>query len=134
MAGAHYTRSGLIAGGHTSDQVALRSAAIEEVRALLKDKPQSCFDLSAALGIPSSTIYSYLATLQDMGEVYQMEALDDRGRKTWALDDDAKQVATGRAQAEHSRRAWIVPARQVGMQRDPLVAALFGPAGGGVAC
>jgi hypothetical protein len=26
------------------------------------------------------------------------------------------------------RGAWIVPARQMGMLRDPLVAALFGPA------
>jgi predicted ArsR family transcriptional regulator len=132
MSGA-YTRSGIVAGGHTSDQVALRSAAIEDVRALLKDKPQSCFDLSAALGIPSSTIYGYLATLQDMGEVYQMDAFDDRGRKTWAIDNAAQQVATGRAQAEHSRRAWIVPARQVGMKRDPLIEALFGPAPGAAA-
>jgi hypothetical protein len=27
-----------------------------------------------------------------------------------------------------------VPARQLGMWRDPLVAALFGPASGGAAC
>lgn len=30
--------------------------------------------------------------------------------------------------AEHAQLAWIVPARQMGMPRDPLVAALFGPA------
>lgn len=132
MSGA-YTRSGLVAGGHTSDQVARRAAAIEQVRALLAEQAMSCFDLSARLGIPARTVYGYLTHLQDMGEVYQMDSLDDRGRKTWALDDEEQQVATDRAQAEHAKRAWIAPARQIGIPRDPLVAALFGPAQGAAA-
>lgn len=132
MSGA-YTRSGLVAGGHTSDQVARREAAIEQVRALLAVGPMSCFDLSARLAIPARTVYGYLTHLQDMGEVYQMDALDERGRKTWALDDEAQQVATDRAVAEHARRAWIVPARQVGMHRHWMDEALFGPAPGAAA-
>lgn len=126
--GGAYTRSGIIAGGHTGDQVARREAAIQKILELLIPKPRSCFDLSAVISIPSSTVYNYLRALQEEGEVYQMDALDDRGRKTWAVDSEALQAATDRAAAEHSKRAWIVPARQIGMPRDPLVAALFGPA------
>lgn len=132
MCGA-YTRSGIIPGGHTSDQAARRAAAIERVRALLTEQPRSCFDLAAVTGIPSGTMYRYLCHMKEEGEAYQMDALDDRGRKTWAIDSEALQMATDRAAAEHSKRAWIVPARQIGMPRDPLVAALFGPAAGAAA-
>jgi hypothetical protein len=131
--GGAYTRSGLIPGGHTGDQAARREASIQKIRELLTEMPHSCFDLSAAVGIPSSTVYNYLRTMQEDGEVYQMDALDDRGRKTWAADSEALQAATDRAAAEHSKRAWVVPARQIGMPHDPLVAALFGPAQMGAA-
>lgn len=123
-------RYSLIPGGHTLEQVSRREAAMQRIRKMLADQSMSCFDLSAELGIPSGTVYGYLRNLEEQGEVYQLEHLDDRGRKAWALDSEAQQAATDRVAAEHAKRAWIVPARQIGMHRDELVAALFGPAQG----
>lgn len=128
MSSATYTRGGIIPGGHTADQVARRAEAIEKIRKLLPERPMTNLELAVRLNIPARTVYGYLCHLQDLGEAYQMNATDSRGRKTWAMDDDAQQVAAGRAAAEHAQRAVIVPARQVGMPRDGLVAALFGPA------
>lgn len=127
MSGA-YTRSGIVAGGHTADQLARRDAAMDRIRELLTEKPQSRAELAAVLGIPSGTVYGYLCSLQEMDEVYQMDHTDEKGRKVWAADGAAQQAGASRGAAEHTKRAWIVPARQMGMPRDPLVAALFGPA------
>jgi hypothetical protein len=126
MCGA-YTRSGIIPGGHTADQVARRAEALEKIRKLLPERPMSNLELAVKLNLPARTVYGYLCHLQDMGEAYQMDGADSRGRKTWAIDD-AQKAAADRAADEHAKRAWIVPARQMGMPRDPLVAALFGPA------
>ena len=114
--------------GRSLEQEAARTAAMERVRVLLAERPLSNFDISARLGIPSGTVYAYLREMEENGEAYKMDGHDERGRKRWALDSEDHQAATDRAQAEQARRAWKVPARQVGMQRDPLVAALFGPA------
>jgi hypothetical protein len=131
MSGA-YTRSGIIPGGHTLEQAARREAAIQKIRDLLAERPMTNMELAVRLDVPPRTAYGYLCHLQDMGEVYQMDGTDSRGRKTWTMDD-AKKVNSTRAMDEHSKRAWIVPARQMGMPRDPLVAALFGPARGAAA-
>ena len=66
--------------------------------------------------------------LNSMGEVFRMDAPDEQGRKTWVLNDQAQEIAAQRAQAEHSKRACVVPARQIGMQRHWMDVALFGPA------
>jgi hypothetical protein len=123
----HHT---LIPGGHTADQIARREATLVRIRDLLAKKPHSRVDLAIALGIPSGTVYGYLCQMQEVDEVYQLERTDEKGRKLWAAEGGK---ATPRGVVEHQKRAWIVPARQMGMQRDALVAALFGPARGGVA-
>lgn len=132
MSGA-YTRSGIIPGGHTHEQVARREAAIQKIRDVLTKRPMTAIELAVFIGLPTRTVYGYLARLQDMGEAYQMGGTDERGRKTWAMDDDAQKIAADRAAQEYSKRAWITPARQMGMPRDPLVTALFGPARGSAA-
>lgn len=132
MSGA-YTRSGIIPGGHTHEQVARREAAIQKIRDVLTKRPMTAIELAVYIDLPTRTVYGYLARLQDLGEAYCMDGTDERGRKTWAMDDEAQKIAADRAAHEHSKRAWVVPARQMGMPRDPLVAALFGPARGAAA-
>lgn len=129
MRGA-YIRSGLVPGGHTSDQAARRAAAIEQIQTMLTERSMSCFDLSASIGIPSGTVYGYLKALEEEGDVYQLDGTDARGRRVWAADSEAKRIATDRAQAKHERRVWVAPARQIGMQRHWMDEALFGPAQG----
>jgi hypothetical protein len=133
MAGARYSRAGITPGGHTGSQVARREAAMKRVRDLLAEKPRSAFDLSAVMHLPSSTIYGYLRTLEAFDEAYQMAGVDHRGRKTWAICVNWADVSSEKVQSEHAKRARIVKAEQIGMPRDPLVAAMFGPAPGGAA-
>lgn len=123
-----YSRAGIIPGSYTETQVARREAAMKTVRELLAKKPQSAFDLSAHLHAPSSTIYGYLRSMEAFGEVYQMDGVDSRGRKTWAVELRSIEPSADKAWAEHASRARIVKAEQVGIPRDPFVAALFGPA------
>jgi len=120
----------LIPGGHTADQIARRDAAIERLRELLAEKPLSRAELAVALGMPTRTVYGYLCSLQEVGEVYQMDHKDEKGRAVWALEEDPQQAGVSRAAAEHQKRAWIVPARQIGMHRHWMDVALFGPAPG----
>jgi hypothetical protein len=132
MSGA-YTRSGIIPGGHTHEQVARREAAIQKIRDVLTKRPMTAIELAVYIDLPTRTVYGYLARLQDLGEAYQMDGTDERGRKTWAMDDDAQKIAADRAANEHSKRAWITPARQMGMKRHWMDEALFGPARGAAA-
>lgn len=128
MSGARHTSGNLIHGGHAADQAARRAEAIEQMQTMLAERPMSCFDLAASIGVPAGTVYGYLRTLEEEGEVYQLDGTDGRGRKTWAADSEAKRIATDRTQAKHERRVWVVPARQIGMQRHWMDVALFGPA------
>lgn len=128
-----YNRSGVMAGAHTSDQIARRAAAIERLRKLLAEWPRSAYELAARLELPSSTVYGYLRTLQDLGEARQTTGVDARGRKLWAADEQAPAEAAEKVKAEHASRAWVVPARQVGMPRHWMDVALFGPAPGAAA-
>lgn len=123
-----FSRAGIIPGGHTATQAARREAAMKQVRELLAQKPRSAFDLSAVLHLPASTIYGYLRAMDGIGEVYQMDGVDGRGRKTWAINLNWDPSKDEKALAEHVNRARIVKAEQEGRQRDPFLAALFGPA------
>lgn len=104
-----------------------RADAMQKVLELLTSGPMSCFDLCGELGIAAATMYDWLHDLQIEGKVYQQEGTDVRGRKMWALDSNERRAAEDRVQADHAKRCWRTTARQIGMQRDPLVAALFGP-------
>lgn len=127
MSGAHQS---LIPGDHTADQIARRDAALVRIRELLAEKPHSRVDLAFALGIPSGTVYGYLCQMQELDEVYQLDHTDEKGRKLWAVEGGK---APSRGAVEHQKRAWIVPARQMGMQRHWMDVALFGPAPGATA-
>jgi hypothetical protein len=77
MSGA-YTRSGIILGSHTPEQVARHEAAIQKIRELLTERPLTNMELALRPNIPAHTVYRYLCHLQDMGEAYQMGGVDAR--------------------------------------------------------
>jgi len=87
----------------------------ESILAELQAGPQTADALSAKLGVASSTIRGRLALLSEDGRV---RSTKDRpngqlgARNTWRLGDSARADS---------------PAPAV-IRRDPLVAALFGPA------
>lgn len=131
MSGA-YTRSGIVAGGHTADAIARRDAAIEQIRTMLTEKRMSALDVAAQLGVSTSTAYGWLMYMKDLAEVHQVDEPDHRGRKLWVLGRDP--LTSGiEGIDDDAPRAWIVPARQVGMFRHWMDEALFGPAQGAAA-
>lgn len=123
-----YNRSGLIAGGHTAEHVARRAAAIERVRALLAQEPASSRAIADQLELNAHTVHGYLLHLESEGVACRTGRHDKNGRLMWKLCTPEESMAT-----EHSRRALITRARQVGMPRDQLVAAFFGSAVGAAA-
>lgn len=129
MSGA-YTHKGIIAGGNTGDQVARRAAAVDRVYHLLAGQHMSAQEIAIELNMNPRTVYGYLCQMKDEGYVRMTGKMDEHRRALWTQDPTGSQADT----AAHARRAWVVPARQIGMPRDPLVAALFGPAHAGAAC
>lgn len=113
-----------------AEMIARRDEAMDQIRQLLVDKPLSVVDVAKRLGLPETTAYTYLSRLADSGEAYRTSERDVKHRALWAGTGRAPQqgsldVTPGRG-GERSTRT--VPARQEGKTRDPLVAALFGPA------
>lgn len=118
-----YIRKGLAAGNHSRDHAARREAAMADIRELLAGQALSSRDIAQLLEMKSATVYGYLVQMQDEGYVCKTGHLDARGRQMWAQDDAPEKQA-----GDHSRRAFVVPARQMGIQRHWMDVALFGPA------
>lgn len=119
-----YARKGNSTGAHTAAHIARREVAIEQALAVLAAGPLLTVEVGARMGIPARTAYGYLQTLGARGGAHQIDSPDHDGRKLWAAGERASETGHSSVGA----RALVVPARQVGMHRDPLVSALFGPA------
>ncbi len=74
-------------------------------------------EITAALGISKPTASEYLRRLEAACEAKRSQERDVKGRVLWMAVTEE----------EFASPATIVPARQLGMWRDYLVAALFGP-------
>jgi len=100
------------------DQMAIqRDERLDQLLALLAERRMTGPDIAEALGVSRPTAHEYLRRLQAAGEVRPTQERDRRGRQLWMVTSEQ----------EFASPAKIVPARQVGMWRDALVAALFGP-------
>lgn len=115
-----------------AEKLSRRDAAIERIAELLAEKQRTVIDLAAELSIPWNTVYGYMRFMQEVGDAHQTGYFDSKRREFWAAGR-AKPGGEANVPDECVQRAWIVPARQMGMLRDPLVAALFGPAQMGAA-
>ena len=112
-------------------KIALRAQAVTRIRELLGKSRLSVVDLARVLRINSNTVYGYLRYMAEMGEVRRSGEFDTEHREKWELgaEDPEKLNVT----EKRPIGAVVVPARQVGMWRDPLDVALFGPAQGAAA-
>jgi hypothetical protein len=118
-------------GLSNAQKIALRSAAVKRIGELLDKCPLSAVDLAKVLRINSNTAYGYLRYMAEMGEVRRTGKFDASRRELWELG--AEDPARLEVREARSNGATIVPACQVGMWRDPLDVALFGPARGAAA-
>lgn len=116
----------------SANMLARRDAGLEQIRELLAEKPMSAGDLAAQLGVSMHTAYGWLVYMRDLGDAHQVDMPDHRGRKLWALGRDP--VTSGiEGVDDDAPKAWIAPARQIGMFRHWMDVALFGPAKGAAA-
>jgi hypothetical protein len=112
-----------------ADKIAQRAAAIERVAELLAQKPRTALELSFILDVHQSTVFSYLHHMERELRTARKSGRFNGSRELWELGVDPllPEKPEPRNLGTTPQRG-TVPARQCGMWRDPLVAALFGPA------
>lgn len=99
-----------------------RDRAVAEIEKKLASGPMTRESIAAELGLNPSTAASYLRHMhQGLRIIRKAQRLPDN-RVLWELGEDLT-LPDETDVAQHT-----VPAEQVGMWRDPLVGALFGPA------
>jgi predicted ArsR family transcriptional regulator len=113
-----------------AEKIARRANAIKRFRELLAVRPMTVNELADVVQLPPNTVYQYLCQMAEDGEA-QRQGEGAVGRRTrWILGAEEGERED---HAPRTQGAVIVPAVQVGMWRDPLDVALFGPARGAAA-
>lgn len=112
-----------------AEKLANREVVLEQIRALLAMRTLTALDAADALNLNRTTVYAYFVYLAELGEAHKTGERDSHKRALWAA---GREPANGEAE-KVACAAKTVPAVQIGMQRDPLAEALFGPARGGAA-
>lgn len=108
-----------------AEKLRRRDEACVRIRELLAARQMSVAVIASELGLSTGTVYGYLCFLAELGEVRRAGNPGAR-RPLWELGvEDAAKLE---AHAMRPPGVVIVPAVQVGMWRDPLDVALFGPA------
>ena len=116
------------------EQLAARAAAVAGVLELLKEGPKTAAEMFAVIGGLRPTFSNYLNHMHKTLRQIRMTGQYRNRGELWELgadpalpelDDELDQLI--------APKRGIHPARQLGMRRDPLVAALFGPALGATA-
>jgi hypothetical protein len=115
-----------------AEKVARRDIAIERITEMLAVSPRTVIGMAAELDIPWNTVYGYMRFMQEVGDAHQTGRFDGGRRELWAAGR-AKPGQEVDVPDDNPRRAWITPARQVGMFRHWMDEALFGPAQGAAA-
>lgn len=111
-----------------AEKLAFRDKCVARILGLLKAGPKTAAEVSLAVGIHPSTAFAYLYYIErDLRQVRKSGAYNGRGA-LWELGANPLFGSTHsyNMNSEPTRRT--VPATQVGMWRDPLVAWLFGSA------
>lgn len=120
------------AAATNKEQAELREQRIEAITKLLAAGPKSALELSATLIINRSTMGTLLLSMEKTLRTARRSGERRGAQVLWELGENPE-VEDEIDQAIAPKRP-IVPARQVGMWRDGLVAALFGPGQGAQPC
>lgn len=111
-------------------RTAAREAALSKALELFAQGPMTTVEMIAALGVNRSTGFAYLRKLRADGKVYLTDDKRD-GLGLYALGTEPSLTCSDEeVDAAMELKQYVARAGQVGMWRDPLVAALFGPAQG----
>lgn len=110
-------------------RIAARAEAAKQIAALLAIEPMTIAEIVAELGMSRSTIFSYMRHMHE--KLLTIRKLDESrdGSLLWTTGPDpAIQAKDEEFDKRMVEKRYAVQAHQIGMQRDYLVAALFGPA------
>lgn len=112
-------------------QQAARAVAVAKVIELLQEGPKTASELLEAVGCLRPTLANYMRYMHKTLRVIRMTGEYRNRSELWTLGED-KTLPTSDEQLDSlfAVKRGCAPARQMGMWRDPLVAALFGPAPG----
>jgi hypothetical protein len=100
-----------------------RAAFLKRIQKLLNVQPLTTDELNKELGLERYTLVSYLRYMRKEQRLIRQLA-DGK----WEMGEDPALPSVDADDGEGAKQQHVVPARQVGMRRDVLVAALFGPA------
>ncbi|MEX5744690.1 hypothetical protein [Massilia sp. X63] len=110
-------------------QMAMRAEAIELIERLMKEEPRTAPELSQLTKVGKNTLNGYLRHLQRALRKIRPTSQTRNRAVVWELGIDPSLPTPDEALDQlFAVRRGTRPAVQIGMQRDPLVAALFGPA------
>lgn len=115
-------------GMTVGEKRAIRDDFCKQIRALLERKPMTVVDIAAAIGLRETTAYGYLCHMADIGEARRSSEVGIKNRQLWTLGREGNRPVK-QMRPVLQPGVTVAPARQVGMWRDPLDVALFGPPG-----
>ena len=106
-----------------------RIAACARILVALEAGPLAAGPVADLVGLNRSTGYAHLKYMASELRTVRRAGHDEEGRVTWELGEDFSLPTPDEClDAAFAARHATVPARQLGMSRDSLVAAFFGPA------
>lgn len=110
-------------------QMVLRAQAVDHMHEMLKEAPRTSAEMQRATGIQKDTLNGYLRYMHKTLRSVRPTS-ETRGQSTlWAFGaDPAVPTQDEKIDRLFAAKRGTTKAVQIGMPRDPLVAALFGPA------
>jgi len=112
-----------------AEQQAARAEAFAKVLELLQEGPKTSSEMYEVIGGARSTLPNYLRHMHQKLRVIRMTGEYRNRAELWELGaDPALPDPEDDLDSLIAPKRGVHPARQLGMRRDPLVAALFGPA------
>ena len=110
-------------------QQAARAEAVAKITESLAEGPKTMAELLDVVKCLRPTMANYMRYMHKKLRVIHMTGAYRNRGELWALGED-KTLPTSDEQLDSlfAVKRGCAPARQMGMWRDPLVAALFGPA------
>lgn len=111
------------------EQEAARQKAIKEIEAMLGEAPATIGEVYQAVDGMRATIVGYMSYMHKTLRKIRPTGTKKAHAMLWELGADPAlpDLDEELDRLIAAKRGWR-PAVQVGMQRDPLIAALFGPA------
>lgn len=114
-----------------SQQLVRRAECLERIPRLLQQGHKTAAEIGQILEVHPSTAFAYLHFLAHELHTVRKSRDTKCGSALWELGADPALTAVTSKNTGAPQRS-VVPAQQLGMWRDWLVAALFGPAPEGV--